>query len=90
MDLKLDLKQASLALGLTFAAGHLLWNALVALTGGGIIGYALAVHHIGGVAATALPLDAVNLAVGTVLAFVSGAFFGALFVSIWNALGKEK
>ncbi len=88
--MKLGVKQAGLSLGLTFAAGHFAWNVLVALSGGGIIGYALALHHIGGVAATALPLDAVNLVLGTVLAFVSGAFFGALFATIWNALGKEK
>ncbi|MEW6035167.1 MAG: hypothetical protein AB1529_01010 [Candidatus Micrarchaeota archaeon] len=88
--MRLDVKQAAVALGLTFATGHLAWNVLVALTGGGIIGYALTVHHIGGVAATALPLDAANLVVGTVLAFVSGAFFGALFALIWNTLGKER
>ncbi len=88
--MKIDMKQAALSLGLTFAVIHFAAVLLVVLSGGWIVGFSLWLHHIGGLTATAMPLDIIGLVVGTLLAFVAGAAAGALFVAIWNALDKGK
>ncbi len=88
--MKIDMKQAALSLGLTFAAVHLAAVLLIVLSGGWVIGFSLSLHHIGGLTATAMPLDVVMLVAGTVLAFIAGAAAGALFSAIWNALDKGK
>ncbi len=78
---------AALSLGLLAAALHVIGIALVAGTGGGIIGWAQSLHFVT-VSYHVAALDAVTAVVGIIAAFASGAVTGALFAVIWNAVTK--
>ena len=62
----ISVKRAALSLGALFGVLHFVWALLVSLTAGGIVQWAMSLH---GMRANFvyLPLDVVNLLIGTVL-----------------------
>jgi len=86
---KLNAKQAGLSLGILFGMTHFVGVFLITLTNGGIVEFAMRIHHIK-TPLIYLPLDIGNLIIGTILATISGIAIGALFATIWNMLEEKK
>lgn len=87
--MNIDVNKAALSLGVLFGVLHFVGVLLITLSGGSYVELSMAMHHIKG-AFTYLPLDAVNLVIGTIVAAVIGGIIGGLFAVIWNQFEGRK
>jgi len=85
--MKINLQRAAVSFGFLFGIVHFVGVLLIALTSGKVVEWAMTMHH----AFTLfnyLPLNVMNLIIGTVVAGIVGTIIGALFAAIWNQTGE--
>ena len=82
---KLNVRKASLGLGLLFAVWHVGWALSVVFLGSEFVTWIMSLHFVSMVVAVA-PFDIVTLIIGAIGAFVCGSITGAIFAFIWNKL----
>jgi hypothetical protein len=87
MNMKLNLKQASISLGIVFGAMHFLSVLLITQSNGMMVNWWMNSHHMQ-FASNIIDLNIFTLILGTISTSIIGALVGALFVIIWNHLDE--